>query len=108
VHVPAAKALRLREFDVVSVWELGREELPDDSQLEWAADQGISIATFNVRHFSLLHVAWLAASRHHAGIVVCDQIPLREFVSRSYVLLNRFTATLLKDQLLWLPKGNLR
>ena len=51
VHVPAAKALRLRGFDVVSVWELGQEALSDEEQLQRASDQGRCIVTFNVTDF---------------------------------------------------------
>jgi hypothetical protein len=56
VRVPAAGALRLRGFDVLTVWEAGREAMADDAQLGWATDQGRCLVTFNVGDFSRLHV----------------------------------------------------
>jgi hypothetical protein len=104
VHVPAAKALRLRGFDVVSVRERGQDDLPDEVQLMRAADQGRCIITFNLRHFRSLHIRWLAEGRTHAGIVVSTQIPLGEFLRRCYVLLSSYTPAMLSNQILWLPR----
>ena len=104
VHVPAAGALRLRGFDVLTVWELGRETMPDDAQLAWAADQGRCLVPFNIGDFSRLHVRWIEEGRHHAGIVVSPQVPLRECLRRCCLLLNRYSPNMLVDQLLWLPR----
>jgi hypothetical protein len=105
VHVPAATALTLRGFDVVSVWQIGREALPDESQLAWASDQGRCLVTFNVGDYTRLHVRWLLDGLHHAGIVVSNQIHLRAFIRRCWVLLGRYSSDALVDQLIWLPKG---
>jgi len=103
--VAAAKALRLRGFDVVSVRETGHEALPDEAQLQRAADQGRCVITFNARDFRALHVRWLAETRNHAGIVLSAQIPLREFVRRCYALLSSYSPAMLRNQLLWLPRA---
>jgi hypothetical protein len=104
VHVDAAEALRLRGFDAVSVRETGHEHLPDEDQLERAADQGRCIVTFNARHFRALHIRWLAEARDHGGIVVSPQISLREFIRRCTALLNPRSADMLRNQLIWLPR----
>lgn len=105
IHVPAAKALRGRGFDVVGTWEAGRETAEDEAQLEWAAAQDGCLVTFNVGHFTLLHEKWLVEGREHTGIVVSAQIPLREFLRRCYILLNSYTPAMLRNQLLWLPRA---
>jgi hypothetical protein len=105
VHVRAAKILRLHGFDVLSVSEIGRQALPDEAQLTWAAEQGRCIMTFNVAHFSRAHRRWLEEGGHHAGIVVCQQVPLGEFLRRCHLLLSTYTPDMVRDQRLWLPRA---
>jgi hypothetical protein len=104
VTVAAAPALRLRGFDVVSIRERGQESLPDAEVLLCAADQGRCLITYNARHFRGIHGMWLAESRHHSGIVVSKQLPIRQLLRRLQAFLNSFTPTQLADQLLWLPR----
>lgn len=105
VHVAAAKALRLRGFDVVSVWELGQEAMADEVHLQRSAEQGRCFVTFNVGDFSPLHVRWLAEGQHHSGIVVSPQIPLSPFLHRCCLFLSTHTPAGLRDQFLWLPRA---
>ena len=105
VHVRAARILRLHGFDVLSVSEIGRQALPDEAQLTWAAEQGRCIITFNVADFSRAHRRWLAEGGHHAGIVACKQIPLRDFLRRCHALLVAYTPATVRDQMLWLPRA---
>jgi hypothetical protein len=50
-----APALSSAGFDAVSTPEAGRMNESDLSQLEWAAQNGRAIVTFNVSHFADLH-----------------------------------------------------
>ncbi|MBM4037382.1 MAG: hypothetical protein FJ290_02610 [Planctomycetes bacterium] len=104
VHVPAAKALRLRGYDVVSVWEIGEQAVADEVHLQNAAEQGRCLVTFNVGDFSPLHTRWLAEGRHHSGIVVSPQIALGVFLHRCCLFLSTHAASELRDHLLWLPR----
>jgi hypothetical protein len=54
----------------------------DLSQLEWAAQNGRAIVTFNVSHFADLHAEWLASGRQHAGIIVSSQRPIGDLLAR--------------------------
>ncbi|HUT34072.1 MAG TPA: DUF5615 family PIN-like protein [Planctomycetota bacterium] len=105
IHVRAAKILRLRGFDVISVWEIGRQALPDEAHVAWAAENGRCIITYNVAHFSRAHYRWLAEGGHHSGIAVCKQIGLREFLRRCHALLRTHTPAMVRDQFLWLPSA---
>jgi uncharacterized protein with PIN domain len=64
------RALRERGVDVDTVQEEGRRGQSDTAQLEWATQHGRVIYTKNAGDFQRLHANYLAASRHHAGIVV--------------------------------------
>ena len=104
IHVRAAGILRLRGYDVVSVWEIGRQALPDEAHVAWAGENGRCIITFNVADFSRAHRRWLAEGGHHAGIVACKQILLRDFLRRCHALLVAYTPATVRDQMLWLPR----
>ncbi|MBM4030563.1 MAG: hypothetical protein FJ291_02120 [Planctomycetes bacterium] len=78
--------------------------MPDEAQLDYAAEQGRCLITFNTAHFTELQVRWLAEGQHHAGIVLSPQISLREFFRRCCALLRLYTPEMLRDQLIWLPR----
>ena len=105
IKVTAAHALRLRGFDVISIRETGQESLPDEDVLQCAADQNRCLITYNAAHFPTIHARWLAESRHHAGIVVSKQLPLRVLLCRLQAFLNSFRPTMLADLLIWLPRA---
>jgi hypothetical protein len=42
----------------------------DDKHLEFAAQRGFAVLTYNVKDFKLLHEEWQAAGRRHSGILV--------------------------------------
>jgi hypothetical protein len=62
--------LRNHGIDVVTVVEAGAPSASDEEQLAFAASEGRSIYSLNVRDFTRLHTALLSAGRHHAGIIV--------------------------------------
>lgn len=74
----------------------------DRGQLEWAVGQGRAILTHNVRHFVSLAKDYADARRAHCGIIVSDQIPLKELLRRVLRLLDRYAAEDLHNSLIWL------
>ena len=82
VYGVIAAALRAAGYDARSAPESGRRGESDESQLEWAGNEGRVLVTFNVSHFAQLHTAWLGAGRHHAGIIASSQRPVREVLRR--------------------------
>ncbi|MDP3001263.1 MAG: DUF5615 family PIN-like protein [Bryobacterales bacterium] len=67
--LPAADALRRLGHDVLTVQETGKASraMPDEDVLAFARAESRILVTFNRRHFVRLH----AATRDHAGIIVC-------------------------------------
>ncbi len=70
VYGAIAPALRRAGIDALSTPEAGRGGDSDESQLDWASGENRAMVTLNVGHFAELHAAWMAAGRHHAGIVL--------------------------------------
>lgn len=89
-----AHNLRLRNIDVVTVVELGRDEMADELQLEYAQSVGRVIYTFNQRDFFRLHSEYLANGQPHAGIICAAQqrYSIGEQVRRLLRLFNARTA----------------
>ena len=67
------QALRSRAVDVITATEAGRLERSDEEQLEWAAQEGRVLYSFNARDFYRLHTLFLSAGRPHAGIILSPQ-----------------------------------
>ncbi|MBI3465713.1 MAG: DUF5615 family PIN-like protein [Planctomycetes bacterium] len=67
----------------------------DPEQLEFAAQEGRALVTYNIRDFVPLHGLWTAQGRSHAGIIVSQQLGSRQYgvlLSRMLRLLDHFTA----------------
>ena len=75
-------SLRKAGFDVISTPETGRLGESDESQLQWASDEGRVIVTFNVAHFVSLQTAWMKQEQHHAGVVVSSQRSIGDLARR--------------------------
>ena len=87
--------LRGHGYDVLTTEEAGNDTAPDESQLSFATGEGRAIVTFNIRDFAPLHGQWQAAGRSHAGIIVSQQMGLRQYgllLPRMLRLLNHFAA----------------
>lgn len=82
VYGATAPALRNAGWDAVSTPEAGRLGQSDESQLQWAMDQGRVFVTLNVRHFAHLHSTWMNQDRDHAGIILSAQRPLGDLRRR--------------------------
>ena len=59
VYGSVAPKLREKGFDAVSTAEENRLGKSDESQLEWAVQEGRVLLTFNVSDFARLHDEWL-------------------------------------------------
>jgi hypothetical protein len=66
-------ALRSRGIPVITAWEAGLREKPDEEQLAFASETGCVLYTFNVSDFYRLHTQWLNAGREHAGVILVRQ-----------------------------------
>jgi hypothetical protein len=102
VHLALAGALRKRGYDTRHTGEEGRLGMPDREQLEFAAEEGRCLVTFNVGDFVQLHNDWMQSGRGHAGIIVSKQLPVGESLRRLLVLLQHENAASMKGQLRFL------
>lgn len=67
-------ALSARNVDILSAHVAGLMSAPDEEHLRFATSIGRTLFTFNTRDFARLHAEWLSIDRHHAGIIVSDQV----------------------------------
>lgn len=93
------QALRARQIDVVTVSDVDLLGQSDNAQLQYATEQGRVIFTFNRGDFFHLHTEWLRSERHHAGIIVSNQVGTGIVVRRLLQLIDEKSAS---DMLDWL------
>lgn len=74
----------------------------DEEHLDYATSLNRTVLTFNTRDFAQLHTTYLAAGRHHAGIIVSDQAQIGVIVRRLLKLLNARSAVEMQDRLEYL------
>lgn len=98
VYGAAAKGLRAAGFDALSTPESGRLGESDKSQLAWSTAEGRVFMTFNVAHFAALHREWLRQGRHHNGLLLSHQRPLRDLLRRLLNLANSLDAEAMRDR----------
>ena len=99
--------LRGRGYEVLTTEEAENDTASDEEQLAFATAENRAILTFNIRDFAPLHAAWQAAARHHAGIIVSQQLGSREYgvlLQRTLRLLNQLTAEEMRDNLVHLEQ----
>jgi hypothetical protein len=75
--------------------------------IAFAAGEGRAILTFNIRDFAPLHARWLAAGRHHAGIIVSRQLGGRQYgvlLQRMLRLLDHDSAEEMADDIVHLEQ----
>ncbi len=104
-----ASALRYAGFDCLTTTEADRRRQPDEAQLAFATKERRIIFTANVQDFPRIHWEWIAAGRHHAGIIVLtDQRTTPGDIQRAMVALrNRFPGGIageLEYLLNWIPR----
>ncbi|MBX7252668.1 MAG: DUF5615 family PIN-like protein [Candidatus Promineofilum sp.] len=97
-------ALSARNVDILSAHVAGLISAPDDEHLRFATSTGRTLFTFNTRDFARLHAEWLSTDRHHAGIIVSDQIQVGQLIRRLLRLLDGLSAADMGDRLEFLGK----
>jgi hypothetical protein len=95
-------ALRSRAVDLIPAREAGLIHIPDSQHLEYATAQGRTLVTYNTRDYARLHAEYQASDRHHAGIIVSDQVQIGVLVKRLLKLLNTYTIADMQDCLEYL------
>ncbi|KKJ01233.1 DUF5615 family PIN-like protein [Prochlorothrix hollandica] len=75
VHVPQAitDQLRRRGVDVLTAWDDGMQELPDDQLLDRVTDLGRILFTQDIR-FRVLAERWQSQGRNFSGLVFGHQL----------------------------------
>jgi predicted nuclease of predicted toxin-antitoxin system len=102
VHPRLATILRERGFDVLTTAEAGMLGKSDPEQLEFATSQGRAILTHNIRDYVRLAQHYAKKNRSHAGIIVSDQLPLRELLRRTLRLMTALSAEEMINRFEWL------
>lgn len=105
-----ARTLRERGHDVMSALELGPDiyQAADADLLGYALTERRAVVTRNVRDFVLLHTAWMASERSHAGIILVHAKTVPEGDRGAEIraldqLLQPGDPNELTDALIWLP-----
>ena len=101
VRPALAEILRQRDYDAVHVLELERTGKIDADQLECAINQQRAILTHNIKDFTRLDREHRNNGKEHFGILLSDQVRLRELLRRTLRFLGR-TAEEVKNNILWL------
>ena len=96
------RALSARQVDVVTAFEAGLIGFPDEDHLVYALAQSRVLFSFNRGDFARLHKLYLKNDRHHAGIIVSDQLQVGMIVRRLLKLLNTRSGTEMQDWLEYL------
>ena len=86
------KRMRDRGYDVLHVVDADQAGRSDESQLEFASQQGRAILTYNVKHFGPLAQLWYEAGRDHAGIILSVELLPGELLRQVQKLLETVSA----------------
>lgn len=97
-----ATALCNRGFEVTTAHQIGNLELSDVEQLEFAVSKERAILTFNAPDYINLHREYTSQGKKHWGIIVSDQVPVKQIIKRTAKLLNNISREEMKNQLLYL------
>jgi len=95
-----AEILRQRGCDAVHVLEVSRGGKSDPEQLAYAVSQGRVMLTHNIRDYLLLDRKYQTQRKEHHGVIVSDQVPLRELLRRTLRCLNQRTAEETRNQVI--------
>lgn len=105
-HIWQELTERLSEkgFDALHIYNVDRGGFPDDTQLEFAAQQGRAILTYNTKDFLPLAELWYEAGRDHAGIIVSTQLEHGELLRRVLKLLDSVSADEMMNRVRYLQE----
>ncbi len=102
VHTFIAEALQLRGYDATTTRDQRRRGAEDPDQLAFTHQHGYTLLTDNVQDFPRLHYEWLAAEKHHAGIIIASRENSTLNIRALLNLLALVTAEEMADQLEYL------
>ena len=102
VRLVLGDILRQRGYDVIHVLEAGRAGKSDPEQLGYAVSRQRSILTHNIRDYRALDRQFHEEGKEHFGILLSDQVPLRDLLRRTLRFLARHTAEEARNSVLWL------
>jgi predicted nuclease of predicted toxin-antitoxin system len=82
--IPGKVAATLRQygFEAVHVFEVDRRGILDRPQLEYAAENGMALLTYNVQDFVPLHTEWITAGKRHCGILLAQDKVYKNNIGR--------------------------
>ncbi len=91
--------------DALTAREAGRANrgISDPDQLQFAADEGRAIVTYNGRDFLPLAIEWSLQGKPHAGIVIARERPPKELARRFKTFFELYSSGI-SNQALWLPR----
>lgn len=98
------RALRQRSMDVLTAAEIGHEQFTDDQHLAFAASDGRSIYSLNVRDYARLHSEYMTSGRLHGGIILIprQRYGTGEKVRQLYEILKNTDAETIKNSIRFL------
>lgn len=102
VRTLLAEILPERGYDVIHVLEVERLGQDDPSQLLYAISQRRALLTHNIRDYRILARTYQIEQKEHYGIIVSNQLPLRELLRRLLRCLNQYDSEDAKNQIIWL------
>ena len=94
--------LRSHGFEVTTTQGEGRKGCTDQDQMLFAAENRFLLLTHNRQDFEIIAREYFENGRSHYGIVVAVQRPPRELAKRLLMIVNKFTADELRDQLFYI------
>ena len=103
VHVLVAELLQSKGFRAITARDAGMLRESDDSQLEFAARNGMAILTHNRADYLNLHRPYLDTGTPHSGIIVISRFPESPYWIANEVvdILDQFTADEMENQILF-------
>jgi predicted nuclease of predicted toxin-antitoxin system len=97
-----AEILRQRGYSARHVLELERTGKSDGEQLTYAVNNQRAILTHNIRDFILLDRQYKETGKEHFGILLSDQVSLRELLGKTLRFLGRHDAEEIRNRVCWL------
>jgi len=94
------RALRSNGLDLVTAYEAGMSEQPDEEHLKYAASQGRVLFSYNIHDYAVLSARFFEQSISHAGIILVEQrsFDLGEQTRRLVRLADTLSAEEMKDR----------
>lgn len=102
VHLYFVAAIWRRTYEVYSTKECSNQRLPDEEQLNFAAERNWTLLSYNIADFHVLHRKWMTQRKTHAGIILATQFDPGRTLRRLLNLLFLATPADLHSRILFL------